>query len=333
MKLRDIRRRGAFTLIELMIVLAIIALLMSLVVAAAWKAFGTAKQGKATVEIGQLDTGVSSFEAGYNVKYIPSMIWLDETGMYSTTPTMSSQLNQWFQTLGGPGQTAFLSGLANDSKQYLEQVFGRGIYVSGTTNLNPIDWNGDTIVGNTNAILEGHQALVFFLGGIPAVPVNGFAGTPLGFSTNPANPAAPGGSRKGPFAEFDPARLKVPTNNNVGALHYFSYVDSFAANAGNSFYAFFSSYKSQNGYNRYVVSDCVSLGVSPYYQSSNQYYKPNGVQILCCGPDGLFGNVGGPSNNFAYPWTPQTAGNVANAVPGLADDQSNFYDRTLGTSQ
>src|SRR5437667_755271 len=120
-----------------------------------------------------------------------------------------------------------------------------------------IDWNGNQTLDGPY-ILEGDQALVFALGGIPARP------TPpqcLGFSTNPRNPAdATTTDRIGPFFEFKSERLVLlspsdPTNPR--SRQHYSYADVYSSTDGNGTllsgapYAYFSSYKTANGYNRY----------------------------------------------------------------------------------
>jgi hypothetical protein len=116
--------------------------------------------------------------------------------------------------------------------------------------------------------------------------------------------------------------LIARTSNNAGKVAGFlSYQDYYRLN----YYAFFSSYKVQNGYNPYSTGDCATLGVSPYQSQTNVYYKPNGIQIICAGADGTFG-AGGlwiASNAPAY----YPAGSAG------FDDLANFYDSPLGVPQ
>jgi general secretion pathway protein G len=141
--------------------------------------------------------------------------------------------------------------------------------------------------------LEGEQCLVFFLGGIPQVNPDG-SFTPTGFSTNPSNPAQAGGDRIPPFfGGFKSNRLVQWPGTAPG---FPSYIDGY----GKTPYAYFSSYKTANGYNRYVyipnpylplvqgnpvTSDCQALpsvdqfnnptnGVFPYIQAGLLPYPP-----------------------------------------------------------
>src|SRR5262249_46262742 len=125
-----------------------------------------------------------------------------------------------------------------------------------------------------------------------------------------------------------------------------------------SVYAYFSSYKQMNGYNRYYPafgnSDCASLfpgGVWPYAEAGSgttnpRYLNPNSYQIISAGADGVFAH-GSPVTNYVPAtgiwvfdadsmWTAGSASAYANAPahkPYAADDMANFYDSLIGVSQ
>src|SRR5262249_14442190 len=131
--------------------------------------------------------------------------------------------------------------------------------------------------------LYGDQVLVFYLGGIPST--TGSAGT-LGFSTNPQNPAAAGGTRKGPFFEFVSGRLVMGPNG------FFRYNDPFSPGHP---YIHFSSNGAGNDYN--ATGDNPNFGdvPSPYFEgsvTSMRFMNRNSFQIICAGPDGVFGPGG-----------------------------------------
>ncbi len=318
--------RGGFTLIEILIVIVIIAILASLVAVVASRAFGKANQAASRVEIGQLEASIAAFKNQYNVPYIPSRLWLDESGQWTANTTVPVKS-------AVPTASLNLPQLEADSRQWLERVFGRSLTF-------PIDWNGNGTAGptdpNSNMILEGHQVIVFALGGL---------GGTNGFSTSPTNPAnfAGGVGKKGPFFEFDPGRLKQAPGDPVAMP---GYLDRY----GSNFYAYLSAYKSQNGYNPYGVSDCTLLGVDPYFDQYNfvaspptitptRFLKPNDFQIICAGPDGKFGALKArllllpPNPGANTAWTPQNAGNVWPSGTVGVDDLSNFYDGALGSAQ
>jgi hypothetical protein len=225
-----------------------------------------------------------------------------------------------------------------------------------------IDWNGNGIIdgppplagmdGPGAITLEGDQCLVFFLGGIPVLPGGGASAQCLGFSTNPQNPASPTTDRIPPF-EFDSKRLVLLRFAGNPYNRYFSYGDNYCTTDGagtllsGAPYAYFSSYKNSNGYNRYAsfqlaqpvypapgialafgASDCSTLGLAggAYFESAStigtKYLKPNSFQIISAGADGFFGVGGGPWNATMAPQM-YPAGN-----PGF-DDQSNFSSAML----
>src|SRR5262249_51975264 len=122
-----------------------------------------------------------------------------------------------------------------------------------------------------------------------------------------------------------------------------------------SVYAYFSSYKTLNGYNRYYPvfnnSDCASLlpgGVWPYYEGGSgtttpRYLNPSSFQIISAGADGVFAH-GSPVIGYAAAtgiwlfdpdalWTASTATDYARNHPVGKDDMANFYDSLIGTAQ
>jgi general secretion pathway protein G len=350
MKLSGARRwdRRGFTLIELLIVVAIISVLLSLISAAVWKAVVTANRVRNQNEISQLATAVENFKQKFGI-YPPSRILLGE------------RITDYFRD--GNGKSQPYSQFHLDSYAMLTTIFPRLDFSKSLF----IDWDGNRLP-SPPVVLEGDQCLVFFLGGIPQVE----NGRPFcsGFSTNPVDPTyhvRNGGDTIPPFFEFDSSRLvAMPQALRVNGLvdgtskqglpgissSHFSFLDTY----GNVPYAYFSSYKTRNGYNRYATilwsgkpsSDCASLGVWPYAEGlspSARYLNPNTFQIISAGANGArlatskmkFGR-GTEAGNTNAVWTPALAGN-SQAIWGYdgdkqagADDQSNFYDSTLATS-
>jgi hypothetical protein len=182
------------------------------------------------------------------------------------------------------------SQLDYDSYNYLTRLWPRLSF--------PVDWNSNGNVNN-DVTLEGDQCLVFFLGG-----PNG-----QGFSNNQRAPASLGGSREGPLFEFMPSRLTARPNG------YFVYLDAY----GKTPFAYFSSYKTRNGYNRYGTTDCKSIPDGPYHDGAGSYYNSDRFQIISAGADTRFGRGG--------QWTPSRA---KDTDPDGRDDVSNFHPTLLG---
>jgi prepilin-type N-terminal cleavage/methylation domain-containing protein len=295
--------RAGFTLIEMMLVVVIIGILVALISSAAVRAVVSAKQARNLQEIRQLSVALENFKSKFGA-YPPSRIKLCEA-------------------YGGYYQSAIDKQLDDDSIQFLTRMFPRLDVASWAA--NGIDWDGNATL-SPPITLTGDQCLVFFLGGIPGRVPNPSC---LGFSTNPRNPAATGGDRIGPFFEFQGNRLTP-----VGAPFY-SYLDRYEKQP----YAYFSSYKTTNGYNRYFPiygnSDCATLpngtatpGVFPYLEGPNRYLNPNSYQIVSAGADGVFGpGTVTPTGPF---WSAANASLFYPDNTAGRDDQSNFHEAALG---
>jgi general secretion pathway protein G len=313
MRLNDSGRAGrpSFTLVELLIVIGIIAILVSLTSAAVYKVLQIGPRTACRTEIGELEGAIQNFQNKFGVDYVPSRIRLVRNmASYGTSP------------------------LDVDSRDYMLKLFRNCKAQWSSTGIN---WSQDP-AWNGDSILEGHQCLVFFLGGIQVTtPNNGC----VGFSTNPNNPAAPGGDRIPPFFDFKSNRLttvyaKNPYDTNASHTKtFFSYLDPFPnpdpsvntppPNARKP-YLYFSHYKTSNGYNRYGATDNViahtlptdppAFSVDPYAQGltpAPRYYKGDSFQIISAGPDGIFGPGG--------QWT---SSNPSALGPNGRDDMSNF---------
>jgi general secretion pathway protein G len=305
LKPRPNAARTAFTLIELLVVIAIIAVLVSLTAAAVMRVVVKGPETQNATEIRELESAVATAKRDFGTEYIPSQVRLSEINYYP-------QANV-------PGS------LDNLTVTFLKRAFGKHCcydFQYPLPNGVFIDWNGNgqqDVTPDANGgpdggfVLEGEQCLVFFLGGIPT-NANGTPGV-VGFSTNPQNPAAAGGTRKGPFYDFKSNRLKPGPNGNG----YFVFMDAW----GKQPYAYFTSYNSE-GYGAYNPGDCASLKLPslnplvPYKEPNGKWVNPGSCQIISAGRDGAFGD---PAL-----WAPASGSTDANG----RDDQSNFSSKLLG---
>jgi hypothetical protein len=251
-------------------------------------------------DINELSEAIVNFQTKFNVDYIPSRFVLCERS------------DDYFSD--APEDRAFKSQLHADSYQYLMRLWPRLNWnnINTPTNGKPwngIDWNGDGHA-SPEMNLVGVECLVFFLGGMQST----LPGNPqfLGFATDSRNPAAVGGARIGPLFQFQASRLHWLPDG------YLVYLDIY----GKKPYAFFSSYKTRNGYNRYGDSDCALIPDGPYHDGKGNYYNPDAFQIISAGADGKFGRGG--------IWTPANAMNID--ADGR-DDMTNFHPTVLGKPQ
>lgn len=357
--------RTGFTLVEILLVIVIILVLMSLLISAGAKALTKTRQVRNRSDISGLATALENFKARFGF-YPPSRMILCEAydhyfvGNNRATGRFKSRLHEdSVATL----QRMFPRMKWEDATAIPPRP---GVDWNGDGRINPSEL--------IEAYLEGDQCLVFFLGGIPGVVRSSpspaqWSPSVQGFSTNPGNPALNSNERIGPFYSFSgnrlvnavlgPAGTPVPIHDIATAgmtsvsFMFYSYLDTYGSQGDISAvpgpggvpqavvpvrsgapYAYFSSYKSANGYNRYfadaslaaaglppTVSDCSQLGKFqpigswtllpgipqpvpwPYAEalptSANltyRYINPNSFQIVSAGANGVFG----PGTNLDY---------------------------------
>jgi len=323
--------RSGFTLIEMLVVIAIIVVLIALVVPAVMSFTKKGEPLQTSSEMAQLDTAILNFKQTYKVDYIPSYLRLCE------------RYTDYDLQLLPNGQPR--TPRDAESVAYLLRVWPHLLdpgapWASGGT----IDWNGNG-KGDAATTLEGDQCLVFFLGGIPVglptgVPAGSLnlrAGTAgcIGFSTDPRDPSKalnlPGNpaqttGRKGPFFDgFTSDRLIL--RGGPANTAFYSFVDPYKKGVP---YAYFSNYGTRNGYNKFGTVDCAGLGVGfgnngfgnngAYFETGSnplRFYNPSSHQIISAGADGVFGPGG--------PWTQGAVGTTQ-----AKDDQCNFYGLVMG---
>ena len=312
------RARRAFTLVELIVVIAIIGVLVSLLLAAVMKALSKGDEAEARSDIGQLAQACQAFQVQYKIK--------------DPFPSRIKLCKKFPQSEGGYNMSQQLD---RDSAEFIQRLWPKITMQSGSNTVwaapgNRVDWDGSS-AATGSWTLQGQECLVFFLGGIPTTSggVNGCTG----FATNPSDPSyhvkTAGATVNPPLYDFKSNRLKVGQS-----LKFFHYLDAY----GKQPYAYFSSYKTMNGYNRYFLtpggSDCASLpstspeGPWPYAEDKNRYLNPNGFQIISPGKDGVFGK-GSPDFGNTGPWFRPGQPMYAFGTAGY-DDMSNFHDRFLG---
>ena len=310
--------RYAFTLIELLIVIGIIAVLVALTTASVQKVRAVAVRVRVSNDITEMQDGMKAAMIKYNgATVLPSRL------------VLFNDLTQYLDATAPPGEKPFDIALRKRSADTLRKMFGPRLLSNG----GYVSWDGASSPTKSKNVLEGQQCLVFYLGGVGGI---------TGFSADPLFPMKPGGDRIGPFFPFKAPRL-------VGGK-FPSYLDPHR-NPTDPLarpYAYFSSTTAPNTYNPYFsfavppnpaaaqLSDCTSLGIWPYVDNTTSpatYLNPNGFQIISAGPDTFFGIGGGP------PGSPQTfGGSVYNPKTGATnadtrDNQANFSSATLANPQ
>lgn len=267
---RHPRQAGGFTLIELIIVIAVIGILMALILPAISNAQKTARVAAVVTDIKSLENGLSNFKAKYGF-YPPSNITLYETA------------------------AGWNSGGAAAHRAVIRRMFPNFSF-------GDVDFDGSGSAAGAHA-LNGNECLVFFLGGMPDRSGGNFAMT--GFSKNPNNPFATGGnSRVGPFTEFQSQRLVDvfdgsssgtngfpeyvdPLPNQTAPYGYLSANDGRGYPTGSSFYRAPGEDANLNN-TLETTEDANSNGVL----DTGPAYKPESYQIVSPGFDTDYGAGG-----------------------------------------
>jgi prepilin-type N-terminal cleavage/methylation domain-containing protein len=284
--------RLAFTLLELLIAIAIIAILASLILTVAGGARIKARNAQVSADILSLSTGISAFKQQYGIEP-PSRITLYEQG----TTTAPSGANSWNSDPRSMG--------------LIRQIWPQFDFSADR------DINGD---GNAteNISLSGAECLVFFLGGVPSLitgttPGNQ-GGAPMGFSLNPADPfSRASASNRTNFTTFDLSRLVVystQTNRMNTYLDQLAPSPTFSPTSVPSSQPYPYLYLSSYGGQGYDVVNELPSGSLPggtfadvYRQGPNGAttsspsppWNPNSYQIISPGGDQSF-----PAPNGGY---------------------------------
>jgi prepilin-type N-terminal cleavage/methylation domain-containing protein len=333
-------RRGGFTLVELLIVIAIIAIMIALLIPAVQMARRTVKQVQVRNDLEQLQQGIQAFKTHFQIPYIPSKLRLRANLAAYNNPQDQLDIDSW---------------------RYLKRVWPRLSQPQVNGVPQPFNWCPNySLQANfdDSFVLEGDQCLVFFLGGVQLDD----SGVPrcLGFAKNPTYPMdTTTTARDGPFFDFPSDRLrklnhvgfanfKAPWNS--GNNFFYSFLDIYDGanpqtnqtaqrynlpkNSGMP-YLYFSATDVGNDYALYptaaaaTYSDCPTAltgggttAVLPYRDSQTRFTNDKGFQIISAGFDAIYGEG-------LMTWGGAT-GPYQGAKYG-EDDLANFFPRTLSS--
>ncbi len=328
--------RQGFTLVELLVVMAIIGILAGLITAAVGMAKVAARNAAMKVEITELERALNTYRDTFG-EYPPD---------FATISNSESR-----------GKV-----LRHLQKAYPRMVIGGSNVTTQWTNLTTLvqAYNNNLNINNLSAA----NALVFWLGGLPH-PNN--PKVLLGFSANPSNPFEPiptvsgtlrVGTRKGPFFEFDPARLitgtqygnntwlayRPNTGGSAGATSPYVYfratpstVDA-ATGIALSYNATLQCWPHSGNLTEISQGASATVRIRPYFQYDNRaasynWFNHNSFQIICCGQDGYYGGnktgVAAPSNLPATAIFAPRIPYADNLNEGNYDNLTNFLPGTI----
>ena len=289
------RPRRGFTLVEMLAVVVIIAILASLITAAAIPARRRAQIAGMAMELAQLDMAVRAYKERF--------------GEFPPDFAVSVSTDA--------GKAVVL--------RHLAKAFPRYAPAGSTIAAKWASFRTDVQSGwgvDVNRLCPG-EAITFWLGGRPIwsavdpnIPVAGFDG----FSANPKNPFDNGSSRIGPFFEFDPVRVGTPWVEPRYWPPYGTYNETY----GNKSYGAITYFRADNGgYTGKHWDDWTY----PYRDSrTGGWVNPRSFQILTSGMDSMFANDDDVGNEYYLFPTYPTAGTY---VEYHHDDMSNFTSGTM----
>jgi general secretion pathway protein G len=263
-----------------------------------------AKDAQVTAEITNLETALNDFKSKFG-DFPPSRIILNSNGSYN--PGDTTQINGTNDITRGD--------LEARTARSMRKIFPRAANYFSTGGAGAaLPWD---LSGNNSpyVILQGHECLVFFLGGMPQALPSGFGMT--GFSKNPANPFDAGVNRTVPLFEFAPGRLQDVFNtkgNGPSAQNGFpSYVDPVSSSNEPHTYAYFSSY-GNNGYDpnddNSAFNGDSNLGMKETDDTGGAIFRSFQVAFPIGGTASRIATSGAPN--------PYTAGNPLPGTTGLA---------------
>jgi prepilin-type N-terminal cleavage/methylation domain-containing protein len=313
---RSGNRRAGVTLIELLVVVSILAVLMSLILAAVMRARGMGPRTETRARLDAVAKAIETFKSHDSfghVNYIPPGRYEPVARPNDGVPAPGwypFRLRNTYPRVGTaqPGEPDEYSFEA----QYLQKVFGGGHQLN-FADLGYRDNSGQPIL---RANLDGPQTLVFFLGGLPEA-----AGTEAiftGFSKHPQqpfirrNPNRTDENRRGPVLDLGGTRKYELDGAGFARL-----IDGY----GNPF-AYFAAYEGSanklyggHGNDQLVNTKGQPMGPVQPYARNGQYENSKGFQIISAGKNEIFG----------------ITGNWNQVGPEGEDDQASFAPALLGS--
>lgn len=309
-------RRGGFTLVELLVSIAIIGMLMSLTSVAVWKVIQSVKSAKITVEVDQLAQAMQSYKEG-QIQFPPCM------GIIDVTARRIQFLRHLSVAYPNCNYGTAIGNFTNTKTGIRAKVMGITPTASSNWSYNYVSDSG--IQRLDLDTLDQAESLVFWLGGFPT-PVNS-SGVPVatqrlfGLHRDSDDPLKRDTSviveslryRTDPLFGFDQTRLV--DNDQDGWLEYAPLAPKLGASTAPYVYFDSATYNLSVDQSTVLhwcyprIGDATNPGpvdlflkfgvaapMADYFDMSGtnptRWAKPNGFQIICGGLDGEYSKPG-----------------------------------------
>lgn len=305
------RRRAGVTLIEMLVVIAIIAVLMGLLLSAVGRVATVKERTKTQTQMNAIKNAITTVKdtPGYRLKYVPAgqlVIINPNTNQYTWT---YFRLRNFYPIAGTaqPGEPDIDSFEA----RYIAEVFGVRPEGGNLGDPTPVSASDPRPIGlgspGLSADLDANQTLTFFLTGMPES--NGSTTNFTGFAKDPRYPF------RARLSSDEPRNgliLDINGSKNYSTSGGFArLVDAW----GNPF-AYYTSFNGQT--NKYYGGFNPGGPVNgPFYTTSNgktQYENADGFQLISAGrdekfgPGGLWQNISGVGEDDLANFSPNALG-------------------------
>ena len=299
--------RRAFTLIELLIVIAIIMILIGLLLPAVMRVWGYVDEVRTATEIKRLAAACDEFKNHHNM-YPPARIILRERMDYllappAVPPAFANTRHGLMEQYSVSCLNTIFPGIYNTP--YAGAV-GNPNLAADLANGFWHDWNGSKALDDNPMFLEGEEALVYWLSGIRYGTLTD-RGPGRGFNSDKTKPTIDTtGERKGPYFEFDAKRLTnvndhaaiqknmLPLGPIYGSGGWFPvYLDRY----GSPYAYFLARGGSQNNY---FHLDSMGVGGAPFTGNNHPLWLTDCMRLTDINPTLGINADPIPENNFNY---------------------------------